>query len=273
MSIKHQIFEPLVYGNIWIALSVSSYSFLAANWLGEELGLYHLILIFCATLLMYNFQRLFKLFKGIQHPRIQWMEKNIFLVYGLISLGILFCAISAFNIFDFSQAFYIDFAVLAVVGSVSLLYAFPFIGKKTSLRDIPFLKIHLIAISWALVSSVFILDITNNSLLLLLEKYLFVLAITIPFDIRDISIDEPEKKTIPQLLGIKYAKVLSAFLLICSWFLCHLNSFPNYSVDLLYLVAILLCSLAHPNKSDYFFSFLIDGIPIFALGFYFIFDV
>ncbi len=263
---------PLVYGNLWIALSVSNYSFLAASWLGERLSIYHLILVFCATLLMYNFQRLFKLFKGIHHPRIQWMEKNLFLVYGLISLGLLFCAISAFKIFDFSQAYYIDFAVLAMVGSVSLLYAFPFIRKKTSLRDIPFLKIHLIAISWALVSSVFILNNTNNSLLVLLEKYLFVLAITIPFDIRDISIDEPQKKTIPQLLGVKYARILSVFLLICSWFVCHQNSFPYYSVDFMYLVAILLCSLARPNKSDYFFSFLIDGIPIFALGFYFIFD-
>lgn len=271
--IKQQILAPLVYGNLWIAFSVASYTFLSASWIGKELDIYHLILVFCATLVMYNFQRLFKLFKGINHPRIQWMEKNLFVVYGLISLGMLFSAISAFKVFNFSRANYIDFAILALVGAISLFYALPFIKKKSSLRDIPFLKIHLIAISWALVSSVFVLNSGINPFLIFLEKYLFVLGITIPFDIRDIGVDEPDKKTIPQLLGVKSARVLSVFLLICSWFLCHFNSLSHYSVDFIYLMAILFCSLAKAKRSDYFFSFLIDGIPIFALGFYFIFDV
>ena len=271
--IKKQILAPLVYSNFWIALSVASYTFLAASWLEKELSLYHLLLVFCSTLVMYNFQRLFKLFKGIKHPRIAWMEKNLFLVYGFISLGIMFCGVSAFQVFNFTRANYIDFLVLALVGTISVLYAIPFIKRKISLRDIPFLKIHLIAISWSLVSSVFVLNNVPHPFLIFLEKYLFVLAITIPFDIRDIGVDEPNKKTIPQLFGINSSKILSVFLLFCSWFLCHYNSLSHYSIDFVYPLAILFCSLAQPRRIDYFFSFLIDGIPIFALGFYFIFDV
>jgi hypothetical protein len=201
------------------------------------------------------------------------MEKNLFLVYGFISLGMLFSAVSAFKVFNFTRSNYIDFTVFALVGIMSLLYALPFIKRRISLRDIPFLKIHLIAISWALVSVVFIWESANEPLLLFLEKYLFVLAITIPFDIRDIGVDEPNKKTIPQLLGVNSARVLSVFVLICSWFICHLNSLSHFSVDFIYLTAILLCFLSQPRRSDYFFSFLIDGTPLFALGFYFIFDV
>jgi 4-hydroxybenzoate polyprenyltransferase len=110
--------------------------------------------------------------------------------------------------------------------------------------------------------------------LLFTERALFIFAITIPFDIRDIQIDETSKlKTLPQVIGIRKSQFLALLLLSISALLTIvLISTDVYDVELLtpYLLCTgitgLLISRASVDKDDYYYSGLLDGM-MFLLPF------
>ena len=93
--------------------------------------------------------------------------------------------------------------------------------NRFPLRSIPIIKIFLIAYVWASISS-FLPSILSGSLvlnthntLIFLAHFLFIMAITLPFDIRDFNRDNKESLiTIPQLIGVKTTKVLAISSLI-----------------------------------------------------------
>ncbi len=98
---------------------------------------------------------------------------------------------------------------LVPVGTFSLLYSMPLI----KIREVPYLKIFVIAGVWslstALLPSIFL---NKFSSLLLLERFLFVFTITMPFDIRDMAVDKKYGlKTIPLLMGKKHSLNLAYF--------------------------------------------------------------
>ena len=60
------------------------------------------------------------------------------------------------------------------------------------------------------------ITISQNIFLHLISRFLFVFAITIPFDIRDLEYDAGKLRTIPLFFGEKKSKFLAVFLiLIC----------------------------------------------------------
>ena len=88
-----------------------------------------------------------------------------------------------------------------------------------SFRDVPLLKIFIIAFSWTYLTIIIPVIVHNisfdsNLILNIIVRFLFVLAITIPFDIRDLKFDKVI--TLPKYLGVKKSKILAyIILLIC----------------------------------------------------------
>ncbi|MBK9505813.1 MAG: UbiA family prenyltransferase [Bacteroidetes bacterium] len=89
------------------------------------------------------------------------------------------------------------------------------------LRQIPYLKIFLISFVWATVT--ILLPVIHSEkaynnfhiLTMIIERFLFVFAITIPFDIRDMNADsQTELKTIPLLIGEKRSIYASIIVLV-----------------------------------------------------------
>ena len=134
------------------------------------------------------------------------------------------------------------------------------------MRELPFLKIHLIAIIWVFTVGVFpLLNESNfelNNWLLAITNYFYIVAICIPFDIRDVQLDDASQKTIPQIVGVSSAKMLGMLLLVV--FLISVSILnESLSGDFLFLVAIivqvsLVYFTARTNK-DYYYGGLIDG--------------
>jgi hypothetical protein len=130
---------------------------------------------------------------------------------------------------------------LIALGAIALLYPLelPATGNKNfRLRDIPFVKIFLIALVWAGMAVVLPLvehggwsAVQSEQLQLLGLQLIFILLITLPFDINDWRIDRMTGvKTIPHVLGIQKSKqlvgVLSLFyfLGISHWSLKYLGT-------------------------------------------------
>jgi len=170
-----------------------------------------LILIFSSTFLIYNFPNYAEI---LNHQKKHQLAK--FYIYTCpltivsIIISLSFLPVSVFYFFIH-------------LGFLSFLYYLPVKNPaiaKYSLRNIPYLKIFLIAyvFSAATVIAPSYLNLTtNNDLIeqLFIDRFIFILAITIPFDIRDHKIDKQLSiKTIPHLTGIHGAKILTSILLL-----------------------------------------------------------
>ena len=172
----------------------------------QKLEIPLLILFFFATLLVYNLSY------------YAWTGGKRRLVLILLSvIPVVAITILYLNIYSIF--------LLSVQALFSILYAIPLKNKK--LRDIPYLKIYLISFVWA--SSIVFLPILNANekiqtinILHFVAFFLYVMAITIPFDIRDYLRDDLKLKTIPQLIGveksIKLSKICLIILLIVTFF-------------------------------------------------------
>lgn len=226
-----------------------------------DLSLSHPLALFSffAVLLSYNLQRWVRWDEGPAH-----LSRSVYA--GLVSIG----GVGSFLMFFFLDASILLF--LLPLALISLLYALPLPGGYRGLRDLPFLKLFLIAFSWTYLSVSLPhwlgeRDFSIPEWALFTERLFFFLAITIPFDIRDLPYDALRKRTLPQMLGVRGAKgVALAFLVlfwgVMSWrTLCSegiaLLSFSAFTLNA--LVSSVLIGRCGPEKEERFYSGLLDG--------------
>ncbi|MGV6861208.1 MAG: hypothetical protein ACWA41_05525 [Putridiphycobacter sp.] len=136
------------------------------------------------------------------------------------------------------------------------------------MRDLPTLKIFIIAIVWVLFCLFFPYFIeskvsTTQFVVLVTSSFLFMIAITIPFDIRDLGIDADSKRTIPQVLGEKNARTLALTLLTISQILLMVF-WPSYTTGILIfcVLGLIFLSQAKQGQKDIYFSGVIDGLLV-----------
>ena len=82
------------------------------------------------------------------------------------------------------------------------------------------------------------LEITSDVIYLFMGRLFFILAITIPFDIRDLKYDEANLRTIPIIFGASKARLIGLlFLLVFEMisiiqFYFHQNPLKSYHLDM-----------------------------------------
>jgi 4-hydroxybenzoate polyprenyltransferase len=115
------------------------------------------------------------------------------------------------------------------------------------------------------------ISISQNIIWQLVSRFLFVFAITVPFDIRDVEYDSQNVITIPLFFGVKIAKIISVFAL----FICCIISFfqhlelalnlPNLlALILLYILAAIFIQKSDKNKGEIYFSFWVESLSLFS---------
>ncbi|MEO6305277.1 MAG: UbiA family prenyltransferase, partial [Bacteroidia bacterium] len=101
---------------------------------------------------------------------------------------------------------------------------------------------------------------------MLLERFIFVFAITIPFDIRDMRSDEEAGlQTIPIIIGEKRAMILAniyifLFLVIC--FFHYFNTNLAFTLPAFFISAIttfLFINNKRIQNTNYYHYFVLDG--------------
>ncbi|HLV23489.1 MAG TPA: hypothetical protein VKY36_01755 [Moheibacter sp.] len=257
----------IIQTNVWVALCFTGL------FIFFQLGLYEKIvsvwgIVFFGTLAIYNFSRI-KSLDEFFHFRSEKRLQILLTYIGL--LGALICVL--LRGFEFKTFLY-----LGVLGFVSFCYSLPFSGL--GLRAIPFLKLFLIAFVWA-GSSIGLLLMVHHDVfhykLLFLSVFLFVIGITIPFDIRDSSSDEKELKTIPQVIGTKNARILAMLSLVLSAVCFYLEFLTfNYLLISWWLTIIVSLGLAagsSAKKSDAYYSFWLEGCSLLPLLIYLILNL
>lgn len=245
----------LIYSNIWISLGAALLSALVFKLNGFPLSLSYLLFVFFSTLFSYNFQRITRIEKIKTHAPNSWIVQHEFIGKVLLIVSLVGALITL-------PIFKAPFSLfwLIILALVSGGYSYK------NLRDLPYLKIIFIAVSWGIACGILPLIINKQSsgieiLLNFAWVALYILAITIPFDIRDIGIDEDNKKTIPQWVGINQSKLIGFLALSLSLIPILLISpwTVSFSFSISYLIASYLILLSTPSKPNFYFTFWIDG--------------
>ncbi len=261
LSIVKKLSEFIVFSNLWIALCASGLTFNTYLVLGKKVNIEVVVLVFLSTFSIYNLQRVIKHYfqKKNYNNRHLWVYKNNFILSFFVGVSSILAIIIFFNIFSLKH-----FVYLLPFSLVSVFYAISIFSKNRALRDLPFVKVFLIAITWA-VSSVTLPSIELNliyqsrTIFLFIFNFLFILALTIPFDIRDIKLDHEKTKTIPQVFGIEGAiKIISIFLFLC--LIISTLFLKEYFFFVPLIVSYILIIKTKKEMPELFYSGILDGV-------------
>lgn len=259
--------ETVIFSNLWIAFAASGLTLNTYLVINKPINYSVILLVFLATFSVYNLQRVIKHYfqKKNYSKRHLWIYNHINILSALVGISSLASLILFFSLYSF-----IDFLFLLPFSAISVLYAVSIFSKNRALRDFPFIKVFLISITWAAssVSLPFIeLKLTLNLQIinLFIFNLFFILAIAIPFDIRDLKLDDLKTKTIPQVLGINRSVNLSlALIIICSFF--ALFSFFTFGQIIPLGISFYLLYLSKKEMPELYYSGILDGtILLFPL--------
>lgn len=195
---------------------------------GFQIDYLILFLIFFGTLAVYNYSNL--------------SSNNIKTRKFLIVTSIIVCGIFSFLNYKILVENNLKIIVILLI---LLFYVFPNLSFR--LRNVGLLKILLLASAWAL-SAVFVNDsrnsITQSTFIL---NFFFIMSISIPFDMRDMEIDNLD--TIPKKFGLKTAIIISIALYIISIFIQY-----SLTQSLIILLAMIIIGVYALLKSVKYYS-------------------
>jgi hypothetical protein len=228
------------------------------------------VLLFCGALIGYN---LIKYGDLLLHQRHFLFEKSII----LISL----IAVTGASVLMLYEN-WISLGVLSITAAIGLLYIIPFWHGR-ALRAIPIFKIGSVAFAWSILLvlypqfSEFTLDLKVSDFdfryltFQMLEVIFLVMALCVPFEIRDLKYDAPELKTLPQLIGVTntmwFGTVATGL-----FFVFHIANLEQVSITVSWVpisvsaVLLFLIWNSSVKKHDYYASLLVESVPMLWLG-------
>jgi 4-hydroxybenzoate polyprenyltransferase len=269
-----------LYSNIFIALCAVSQG-LVTYWLVEaKPDTYVLGLLFCSTLALYNFSILLS---KPEKPEISRFQR-VRWIFSPYRLMITLTIISSIAIIPLSFFLNTSSNILLIgLGLISIAYNLPIFSiddTRFSLRNIPGVKLFIIAMVWA--ASCVLLPIfeiagnnystitLNETILLFLKRLFFIAAIAVQFDVRDIFQDKSNRlKTIPVIFGEKNS-LLICQVLLASYLLLLFNFTKKidgnfFALSLTILLSGWLIFKSKWKKNEYYYFLLLDGTMILQL--------
>ncbi|WP_240049201.1 UbiA prenyltransferase family protein [Mucilaginibacter psychrotolerans] len=277
-NFARSVFDFILFSNLFMSLCAVAQAMVTFHLIGSKPIPAVAWLLFTSTLGIYNFSILLtKPAKPEASPyrRVRWFFAHYrlmvtFTIVSLLSLIPLFFLLS------------MEARILLVFLSIlSFCYSIPLftIGEhKFGLRNIPGLKPFLITLVWALscvllpileAENLHLADVSlRDTMVLIAKRSLFIGALTVPFDIRDLFHDRQSGlKTIPVAWGERNAYLFCQVLLTGYVVLLFMFRNNGFSTDFFALTttAILtgwLIFRAKWERNEYYYFFYLDGVLV-----------
>jgi 4-hydroxybenzoate polyprenyltransferase len=281
VNVIRNIARFFVFRNVWIALCAVSMLEETRWFFGEPVEVDALaIFIFFSTFFEYNLHT----FSGKFSP---WKPLNIVqhLFSSEVKKVLRACIVIGFA-GSLASLFFLELKVLMAIGLLAIFtigYSLPLMkkqGKFIRLREITYLKIFTVAFVWSFVTVIVpMLEFSQTVsfteiFIIFIRRFLFIYAITIPFEIRDM---EREKLfgniSLPMIYGVKTIKVIGivfiiVFILLCGlhekYFAFVLDERNNIFLPLALsgVAAGFLIVYASSERPNWYFKFWTDGTMI-----------
>jgi 4-hydroxybenzoate polyprenyltransferase len=271
------VLDALLYSSVWLAGAAAVQTAATfRRWPAAGVGYRVVLLVFAATLLVYNLDAVLPFKHGQPagaSERKAWQQRHrrlLALLAGGAALGggYLFLA----------DGWWRYLPALLPLAALALLYSWPlgrWRGQPWALREVPLLKVFLIAGVWSAITVGLPALALHRPLAeaadLLAQRFCLVLALAIVFDIRDLSRDRAAgTRTFPVVLGLTGAKAVALTFLAGAMVLGFERGVPPLGLALTALAAASVILLAEERRSDYFFALWADGVLLVPAVLYFI---
>ncbi|OZV66894.1 UbiA prenyltransferase family protein [Winogradskyella aurantia] len=264
------LFNFYINSSIHVAIAVyalTRITLIRFNLSYDENSLYF---VFFATIVAYNFVKYFGFVKF--HHRKLATSLGAIQFLSLVALGAMLFYLARLQ----SQTF----VLIGVLGIITFLYAIPLIPKRLlfddhrNLREISGIKIYVIALVWTM-ATVLIpvmnasVAIDSNIVTTMVQRFLFVLVLMLPFEIRDLNYDNLRLATIPQKIGVRNTKIIGVFMLMVFLMLeflkKNLSRIDVISIVLITAITLVLLVFSNKSQSKYYSAFWVEGLPILWL--------
>jgi len=268
----------LLFSNLFMALCAVAQAMVTFQLIGSKPFYPLLALLFSSTLCIYNFSAFLSKPRQPEKStfrRVRWFFAHNRLMVAITLLSVMVLLALFLMLSVKSRLLLILLSVLSVGYSLPI---FSSGSQKFGLRNIPGLKSLLITLVWTLSSVLLpIFEAESNhlaaisapdTLILIAKRALFIGALTIPFDIRDLFHDTRNGlKTIPVIFGEKGAYRYCQLLLIGYIILLFLfkgNGFNRdfFALGLTTLLMGWLIFKSEWEKNEYYYFFYMDGVLI-----------
>lgn len=264
--------DAVLYSSTWLAMAAVGLTWATFLFWNVHIPLRLAVLIFTATLFLYNLDSVLPYKHG---QRLVLSERKLWMIQHRRELFLLALATLAIAGTLFVLDGWVHLTLfLGHLMAISLLYSLPLVrvrGRWRALRDLPLLKVFLIAYVWAAITvwvpALYLGKAMATPVLLLLfaRRFCFILALAFVFDIRDYTKDRLSgTHTFPGLFGVKATKWVALAALAASNLLVP-QSVPYGHIPLLLLPSALAAAIiwyADETRPDYYFALLADGVMI-----------
>lgn len=268
--------DLILFSNVFIACCAVAQGAMTYRLLAVPIDKKVLLVLGCATLALYNFSMILARPARPElspYRRVRWIFRHERSLWGWTGVALA-------TAFILSLQFHVESLVLLLaMGAMGMAYNVPFLrddsGRRFGLRQIPGLKLFYIGLVWAMSCVLLpVAEAHHNGWhvpwlqvgQLMCWVFLFIVAITIPFDIRDIYQDRHYGlKTIPILLGVRTAHALCGLLLAVHIAWLMVSGYP-LAIRLPLAAVSLICAIAilfpEKQKGTYYYFLLLDGMLV-----------
>ena len=281
MQLLRKLTEAILYSNAFIGLCAvaltltNQLSIEGAIHFDESLGF-----VFFSTMFTYSFLK----FRGTVAATIHTSHRTWAGRHPQISRNIILISLIA-TIFFFAKLEVKAQLIVALLAIFTAFYGFvniPFITPKRKLRDFGLVKTLLVALVWSVTTVIVPLARVpleeNMMVFLLLRRFLFILALTIPFEIKDMSDDrEYHLNTLPLKYGISNTKLLAQGILILLMVILTVQYFffdrsPSnmVAINLSLLVSIFSIGVVKEETREIWYYLVLDGMMILQFCFVYV---
>ncbi len=260
-----KIFDYYLELSVHVALAIVSLTLITGFLLNILISNELVYFIFFGSITTYNFVK-----DGSSFTRFKLSESRFpsnHIIWGIIT-GIL----SVYFGMMLPQS---SWKVLLFILSLILLYTLPILNNSRNLRSLGILKVIIVAISWTTVTA-YLPALLAKTLwswdlhIFALQYFFLVIALIIPFEIRDMHYDPPGIRTLPRRIGVQGTKRLGILLMIISTILLFLrDNITDLEIlvrGILFVMVSIFIWKTPVQNSKYYASFWIEAIPIIWLG-------
>lgn len=270
MRILKHILDFYINASIHVALSVYALTWITLLEFGVSYDESVLYFNFFGTITGYNFVKYFGLAKFHHRSLANWLK--------VIQLFSLICFVAlGYYAFQLETKTWV---YILVLGTITFFYAVPFLPRKIfvdsnhNLRQISGLKIYVIALVWSAVTV--LLPIVDNDLIVsadvlitVFQRFVLVLVLMIPFEIRDLRYDSLKLSTIPQRIGLNRTKLIGVILLMLFFVSEFMKDETNQTrailMGVVMSITLLFIIFSKENQGKYYSAFWVEGLPVLWL--------
>lgn len=264
MQVFQQLFRLYIYGSMHVALSVVALVAMTLHMFGLPADWPLFGFAFGGTMFSYNFMKYEAFYKR------KWPEGKFTQVIVILStIALAFAGLCFLYLKAATQVTALAFLLFTA------LYTVPFFPNTKNLRNWSGIKIYIVALCWAGVTTLLPLinsgvELYSDVYLKFAQRFLLIIILILIFEIIDLKEDDPFLKTIPQQIGVRNTKILNLVLLIPFYFLEFLKSTIDDKQLLINILLVIIVAIftvfAHPKRNKYYTLFWVESIPIFWLG-------